>query len=376
VYSASVVSRSLVTFCTTLLLVGCAEKRPAARAPIFPLAAAWKTLLGEFVVPPLAADGRRVYVATRDGSVRALDPATGAVTWKVDGFAGGLSAAEGVLLVRAEDGTLWSLQPRTGAVRWKAETGVAGTLPAVVDDDRALVAGRGLAAVDLASGRVLWADLSGAETTAPPVTAGSRLLAGERDGTLRCRDRATGLSLWVLRTGGPLVAPPLVDLGRRRLYLGTTDKRILEVSLDQGKPGWAWRVGADVGHAGLLQPDQVLFASFDAVLYSLRRGGNLAWRGSLPSRPLSAPLPVAGYVLVACLENELVAFAPDTGAPGGRFRTSTEIRTPPILAGGLVVVGLRDRSVIAYALPGSAAATPLESATAPPPPAVEPPPHP
>jgi outer membrane protein assembly factor BamB len=367
VYSASVVSRSPATLLATLLLAGCAGRPAAPKAPLFPLAAVWKTLLGEFVVPPLAADGRRVYVATRDGVVRVLAPVTGAAAWKAEGFPGRLSAADGVLLVRGDDGTLWSLQPRTGAVRWKADTGVGGTLPAVLDGDRALVAGRGLAAVDIASGRALWGDTSGAETTAPPVTAGPRLVAGEKDGTLRCRDRATGLSLWVLRTGGPLLAPPLVDAERRRLYVGTTDKRILEVSLDEGKAGWAWRVGADVAHAGLLLPDEVLFASFDAVLYSLRRGGNLAWRGALPSRPLSAPLLVGGYVLVACLENELVAFAPDTGSKAGSLRTSAEIRTPPLLAAGLVVVGLRDRSVIAYALPGSAPAPP-------PPPAVEPPP--
>ena len=44
-----------------------------------------------------------------------------------------------------------------------------------------------------------------------------------------------------------------------------------------------------------------------------RMGGSLAWRGALPSRPLSAPLLVGGHLLVACLENEIVAFAPDTG---------------------------------------------------------------
>jgi outer membrane protein assembly factor BamB len=351
-----------------LLVAGCAARRAAPKLPLLPLTPAWKTLLGDFVTSPLAADGRRVYVATRDGAVRALEQATGAVAWKAEGLPGRLSAAPGVLLARGEDGTLWSLQPRTGALRWKAETGVAGTLPALVDGDRALVAGRGLAAVDLASGRVLWSDASGADTTAPLAAAGSRLLAGEADGTLRCRDRATGSSLWVLRTSGALLAPPLVDEGRRRLYLGTSDKRILEVSLDEGESGWAWRVGADIGHAGLLLPDQVLFASFDAVLYSLRRGGNLAWRRALPSRPLSAPQLVGSHVLVACLEDELVAFASETGAVAGALRTSAEIRTPPIIAGGFVVIGLRDRSVIAYALGDSPPATPAEPEVAPAPP--------
>lgn len=368
VYSSAVVSRSLAPLLVALVLAGCAGKRPAPKPPVLPLTPAWKTLLGDFVTSPLAQDARRVYVATRDGAVRGLDQATGAVAWKAEGLPGRLSGAEGTLLVRSEDGTLWSLQPRTGAVRWKTETGVRGTLPAVVDGDLALVAGRGLAAVDLASGRVLWSDASGSETTAPPVAAGSRLLAGEADGTLRCRDRATGSSLWTLRTSGALVAPPLVDEARHRLYLGTSDKRILEVSLDKGKAGWAWRVGADIGHAGLLLPDQVLFASYDAVLYSLRRGGNLAWRGALPSRPLSAPQLLGDHVLVACLENELVVFASNTGARAGSHRTSTEIRTPPIVAGGHVVVGLRDRSVVAYALPGTLPPTPPGPEVAPPPP--------
>jgi hypothetical protein len=131
-------------------------------------------------------------------------------------------------------------------------------------------------------------------------------------------------------------------------------------------------VGADVAHAGLLLPEHVLFAGQDAVLWALRRGGNLAWRGALPSRPLSGPLLVGGHVLVACLENELVGFTPDTGKPAGALRTPAEIRTPPLVAGTLVLVGLRDRSVVAYALPGSAPAAAPAPAELPPvaPPAV------
>ena len=319
-------------------------------------------------MPPLAADSRRLFVASRDGVVRALELSTGRVLWKAEGVPGRLTAADGTVLVRGEDGTVWSLQPRSGTVRWKTETGVPGTLAVVLDRDRALVAGRGLAALDLASGHTLWSDPGGEETTAPPVVAGPRLLAGEKDGTLRCRDRATGVALWTLRTEGPLIAPPLVDIPRRRIYLGTTDKRILEVSLDKGRPGWRWTVGADVASQGLLLPRHVLFASHDAVLWSLGRGGSLAWRGALPSRPLSGPLMVQGHVLVACLENEIVAFAPDTGTSTGTLRTSAEIRTPPLVAGSLVVVGLRDRSVVAYVphgTPGEVppAVPPVEPAT-------------
>ena len=323
--------------------------------------------MGEFVQPPLVADGKRLFVATRDGAVRALDPATGEIAWKAEGLPGVLAAADGVVLVRAEDGTVRNLHPRTGAVRWTAQTNLPGSLPPLIDGDRALVAGPGLACLELATGRVLWTDRTGAEITAPPVIAGGRILTGEKDGALRSRDRATGAPSWSRATGGALVAPPLVDAARRRAYIGTTDKRVLEVKLEDGDEGWSWTVGADVADHGLLLPGRVLFASYDAVLYALRPGGNLDWRAALPSRPLSGPILVNGYVVLACLENEILAIAPENGRRAGTFRTPAEIRTPPLFVGGLVVVGLRDRSVIAYALAGAATApsAPPEGPSAP-----------
>jgi outer membrane protein assembly factor BamB len=371
------VGRYIAAVGLTLLVAACGAARLPVRPPLFPLLPEWKTLMGDFVEPPLAADGRHIFVATRDGSVRALDPSTGEIAWQADGVPGTLAAADGTVLVRAEDGTVRSLHPRTGAERWTAATGLPGTLPPLIDGDRALVAGPGLACLELSTGRVLWTDRSGAEITAPPVVAGSRILTGEKDGTLRSRDRASGTPMWTAPTGTALAAPPLVDLARKRAYLGTTDRRILEIDLRDGDRGWRWPVGADIADHGLLLPDRVLFASYDAVLYALRRGGNLDWRAPLPSRPLSGPVLVGGYVVVACLENELVAVAPESGRRSGSFRTPAEIRTPPILFGNRIVVGLRDRSVVAY-LPGGSleapGAKPSGPASAPVAPPVEPPP--
>ncbi len=181
------------------------------------------------------------------------------------------------------------------------------------------------------------------------------LLTAEADGALRGRDRASGIPIWTLRTSRSLLAPPLVDRSPGVLYLGTTEKRILQAKLANGHVGWRWPVGADVAHAGLLLSDKVVFASYDAVLYALWRNGHLAWRAALPSRPLSGPLVAGEYLLVACLENELVVLAPKTGQKLGGLRTSAEIRTPPLVVDDLVVIGLRDRSVVAYPLPAASA---------------------
>ena len=190
----------------------------------------------------------------------------------------------------------------------------------LLDGDRVHVAGRGLASLLLETGAPVFVDAAGPEVTAPLVATRGRILTGESDGTLRSRDRADGTVRWTLQTRAALAAPPLVDEARGRLYLGTTDKRILEVSLDKGRPGWSWRIGADAANAGLLLRERVLFAPHDAVLYALATGGNLAWRTALPSRPLSAPMLVDGRILVACLENLVVALGAESGVARGRLQ--------------------------------------------------------
>jgi len=251
----------------------------------------------------LASDRRHLFAITRDGIVRAFDPATGRVLWQSEQRSGTLAASETGLILRLVDGTVKSLTPAQGTVQWEAASGIVGDLPPALHGDRVFIAGKGMAALDISTGRVIWSAPADPTVTAPPVAAGSRLLAGEEDGRLRCRDRASGVSLWRLRTGSALLAPPVVDPEQRRLYLGTTDRRILEVGLEKGKKGWAWKVGADVECPGLIHERRVLFTAFDAVLYALNRSnGNLAWRAPLPSRPLSSPMPVGTAVLVAGAE--------------------------------------------------------------------------
>jgi outer membrane protein assembly factor BamB len=359
VYSPFALARSLAIL--LLVLFSACGGRPAPRLPLFPLTAAWTVSLEDFTVSPLAADSRQVYVATRDGALTAVDLATGEARWRVPDVAGTPAATDGRVVVRGATGTVYSLRPRDGAPRWTVDTGVAGTLPATLDRDRLYVAGQGLVALDAAAGERLWTRPVAAAITAPPVATASRLLVGDADGFLRCLDRATGTELWSQPTGGPVLAPPLVDERHGRVYLGTTDQRVVEFTLDRGKRGWAWPVGADVQAGGLLLPGRVVFAAFDDVLYALARGGNLAWRAPLPSRPLGAPALVRSYVVVVCRENEIVGFTAAAGRPSGSLRTAAEIRTPLLVAGSRVVVGLRDRTVVAYALPETPApATPAE----------------
>jgi outer membrane protein assembly factor BamB len=290
-------------------------------------------------------------VALRNDRLLALDRRDGSEAWKAE-VPGRVSAAPGVLVVRDPEGRIQSLQPRTGGARWTTESGVRGDLPAVIDRDVVFVAGQGLAALDAPSGRLLWSVQDGTVAASLPVSAGARLFVGEADGTLRCRDRATGVSLWTFKTASALVAPVRVD-EKGDVYVGTTDRRLHRLSGRKGRPEWTWKTGADVTTPAALMGPLALFTSFDATLYAIQRGsGKQAFRAGLPSRPLSGALLAGSTALVACHENEIAGYATGDGRSLGSLKLPAEMWGAPVLAGGRLYVGLRDRSVMALQLAG------------------------
>jgi outer membrane protein assembly factor BamB len=110
-------------------------------------------------------------------------------------------------------------------------------------------------------------------------------------------------------------------------------------------------VGADIQNGASVLGEHVLFATFEDVLYALKRGnGHMAWRAPLPSRPASGPILVGDSVLVACYETEILGFEGRTGKRLGGLKTPAEIRTAPLLVGDRLYIGLRDRSIVAYTL--------------------------
>ena len=334
----------------SLLAVGGACVRPLPAPPrLFPVSTTWVAPVGEALEGPLATDGTRIFAGGRGGAVVALDRVTGTVAWRVEEGPGPVSAAGATLVHRQADGMVSSLDPASGSVRWRSPSGIEGGLPALVDGDRVIVVGQGAAALELSSGRVLWSVPGPPKATSPAVAFGSRVFVGEEDGTLRCRDRASGASLWTYKTAEALLASPLVD-DERRVFLGATDRGF--VSLDpKGGQRWRWKLGVDVQHPPALYRDTVLFAAHDDVLYALRRkSGHLAWKTSLPSRPLSGPILVGTAVLVACYESDVAGFDAETGKVLGAVRTPSGLRTPPIVIGDRLYAGLRDRTVVALYL--------------------------
>ena len=150
--------------------------RPVVPPDVFPMGTAWTSPVGESIEGPLATDGVRLFVATRDGAVQALSLATGSVVWRVEARPGVVGWGPGLVAVREEDGTVWGMEAETGHARWKVESGIAGAIPPVVSADAVLVAGEGLALLDPATGAARWSVPAppAVTTTVSPVMQGRR----------------------------------------------------------------------------------------------------------------------------------------------------------------------------------------------------------
>src|SRR5262249_43947248 len=138
----------------------------------------WSTDVGEWVMATGVGDGGRVYGTTLDGTLLALDAATGAGRWRfrpgfeveqIQGWRGAPEAVAGTVYAPSTQG-LYALDAQTGEPRWHAGLGWIG-------------------GVAIADGVVY------ATTDIAPLAA---------------LDAATGVPLWQVRPSGPTVGAPAV----------------------------------------------------------------------------------------------------------------------------------------------------------------------
>jgi outer membrane protein assembly factor BamB len=173
----------------------------------------WRRALGGAYASVPALDDRRVYVTGSDHSSFALDPATGAVLWKVTAPAQPFPCSPAAqapvlldadrLLVREHGCAGRVLERATGAVvRDLALRGI----PAVAGATAYGAVGGVLGAYEVANGTVRWrfGGADGAAITAPPLVVGGHVLAGEADGTLHALDTRDGSVAWTDETDGDL----------------------------------------------------------------------------------------------------------------------------------------------------------------------------
>jgi eukaryotic-like serine/threonine-protein kinase len=262
----------------------------------------------------VVAVGELVYVEVLDAGgpagvetnvLRALDAATGEERWHT-AVPGGTGPAvdAGLLVVGTTEGFLLGFDATTGAERWRLQVSTQGVV------DRVALAGgiaytgvdaEGFFAVDAASGTLLWrGDIGGQRIGAAVVAEGVAYIGAAHGGggRLYAFDATTGELLW--RGDEPLFSPAVLDgVG----YSGAEDGTVTAFDTADGTERWQTQLGGVVLNVAIA----------DGVLYALSNKG-----------------PVDGaavFALDAATGNQLWSFAVDSEVLGG-----------VAVAGGIAVV--------------------------------------
>lgn len=188
---------------------------------------------------PLLAGGT-LYVSSLDRTVRAIDPTTKAVRWtaQVDGaVAGNPTLAGDVLVVPTLQSQVIALDAKTGERRWTftgdnwfwARPLVAGDVVYIPSTSGTVYA------LELATGKERWRSTTvRGEVRTAPVLSGGALLVASRTGQVAALDPATGAERWTRQLDKTaFLADPLV-LESGVLYVAENGTLYRVTAQDQG----------------------------------------------------------------------------------------------------------------------------------------------
>lgn len=324
----------------------------------------WETRVGagtedQFIrLIPALADGR-IYAASHDGTVMALDALSGQRLWETATklpISGGVGLNNaGLVLVGTDKGQVAALRQEDGQEAWRAQVSSEilapprGTASMVVVHT---VDGK-FTGLDARSGEQRWVythalpalSLRGA---APSLVIRNLVITGLATGKLLVLSLDKGLPVTektIAAPRGRTEIERLVDIDSEpkvfedTLYLVAYRGNVVAVDMRSGNLVWNREVSS---YAGLDVDAQQVYVSdeTDAVLALDRRNGGTLWKQTeLTGRRLSAPAASTDYVVVGDFDGYLHWLSKDSGQIVGRVRAAGQaIIAPPLAAGNIVFV--------------------------------------
>jgi len=302
------------------------------------------------------AFGDSVWAAAQDGTVGRFELGSGRPTWRVNvgkPLTAGVGTDGVTTVVATRDGTLLALD-ETGSTRWSAPIGAEVVTPPAVADGTVVLrtSDNRVLAFDADSGKRRW---NFPRQNPPLVLRHSGGIAmvpgiafiGMPGGRLVALSLPTGAPRWDVAFAQPrgtteleriadVVGTPLV-IGSQ-LCAVTYQGRVGCVDAATGRPVWirdfSSAVGFDVDARGLVSPDA------DDTVQAFTSGGDPDWQQKgYARRRLSAPLIVGGAIAIGDFEGNLLWLSRADGRLGAVSRTDgTRIVAPPTAAAGVLVV--------------------------------------
>ncbi len=375
------IARALVAGTCLVALGGCSlfskenKHPPSELKPVsatLSVRQAWKADVGKsgpYALQPAAA-GNNVYVSANNGTIMALDGATGRTLWKaktdVD-ITTGPGSDGSVTAVAGEKGAVYAFDT-SGKQIWKKQVnGEVLSAPLV---------GNGVVVVRTTDTRVLALDAQTGErrwiyqrsqtplnlrAAMGMVFAGDGIVMGFPGGKLGVLTPGNGVLRWESAISYPkgvseierlndVTGQPMVS--GRQVCATTFQGRVACLELANGQQQW----GKDFSSpTGLAQDDNAIYASDEqSVVFAFdRQNGNERWKNNeLRYRRLGAPLVLGRSVVMGDFEGYVHFLSRDDGTMLARMKTDgSAVSAAPVIAGQTLVVQTRDGDVYGY-VPG------------------------
>ena len=306
---------------------------------------------------PYVLEGR-VYVANREGGVKALDSSNGRVIWSVDKeveISGGPGAGEGLVMVGTSDGEVIALSQQDGSEVWRSR--VSSEVLSVPKAGLGMVVVHSndgkLYALSVKDGKIAWVydrsipvlTLHGSSS---PLISGPLVFCGFASGKLIAFDLESGQLVWEATIAVPtgrselermvdIDGDPILQAGV--IYVATYQGQLAAVVENSGEVIWRRKLSS---YAGLGADFKSLYVSDaeDQVWAIDPRNSSSLWKqDKLHGRRLTAPAVLGGYVVVGDFEGYLHWMSPEDGELVARNRVGDDpITTPPVIDGDVAYV--------------------------------------
>lgn len=244
--------------------------------------------------------------------------------------------SDGVVYVGSGEGSMHAVDAASGERKWRFATNGKLRNSAAVDGDRIVFgsADHFVYSLDRERGSERWRFDTRADVDSAPLVHAGRIYIGNRGAGLYALDAATGTEIWRLFFWGSWVesTPTIAD---EVLYIGSSDlRRVSAINPENGHVlwrsdvhGWSWGTPLVVGERiyAAAAGGAPYFIRHVASLNTLdRRTGKVLTRWPLPDSGghqwgiAGSPVRSGDLVLVATIEGSLLAFPLEPTPPGSR----------------------------------------------------------
>lgn len=299
---------------------------------------------------------QKVYVASRDGLVKALDPENGKTIWEKDleqddtaRLSGGLTLTYGKVFIGSENGEIITLDAETGEELWRKTVDGEVLAKPLADEGYVIIhTSRGaLIAFDAETGDEKWQINSEVPNLtlrgdSAPVSISGGVFWGMSNGRLAAALISKGQLLWQQPVGTPKGATEidrLVDVDASPLILGGRlytigyNGQLIALELRTGQPAWKRNYSSAINMSSDGKRIFLVTEKDHVVAVDARSGTELWNNKELEYRQLTSPMIIDNYIVLADSEGYLHWLDRDTGL----FVSQQEIDSDGIAISPIIV---------------------------------------